>query len=58
MPVEDGVVLGANVRIAHPDLVNLYACTVGEATLIGPFVEIQRGMRRCSVQNVVAFIHM
>lgn len=54
MPIEDNVVLGANVRIAHPDLVNLYGCTVGETSLIGPFVEIQRGVRigaRCKISS-------
>lgn len=37
------VVLGQNVRIFQPDLVNLYGCSVGDDTKIGAFVEIQRG---------------
>ncbi len=37
------VVLGANVRVL--DFVNLYGCTIGDHTRIGPFVEIQRGVR-------------
>jgi UDP-2-acetamido-3-amino-2,3-dideoxy-glucuronate N-acetyltransferase len=40
MPIRD-VVLGKNVRIIDETLVNLYGCSVGEGTLIGPFVEIQ-----------------
>jgi acetyltransferase-like isoleucine patch superfamily enzyme len=34
--------------------VNLYGCSVGDETRIGPFVEIQRGVRvgaRCKVQS-------
>ena len=37
--------LGAGVRIHHPELVNLYGCTIGAETAVGPFVEIQRGVR-------------
>lgn len=43
---------GAGV-VVH-SFVNLYGCTVGEGTTIGPFVEIQRGAvvgRRCKVQS-------
>jgi UDP-2-acetamido-3-amino-2,3-dideoxy-glucuronate N-acetyltransferase len=34
--------------------VNLYGCTIGDETRVGPFVEIQRGVRvgaRCKVQS-------
>ena len=41
--VTKDVVLGKDVKIFQPDLVNLYGCTIGEATKIGAFVEIQRG---------------
>ena len=34
--------MGTDVKITHPDLVNLYGCEVGDRTKIGPFVEIQR----------------
>jgi acetyltransferase-like isoleucine patch superfamily enzyme len=37
------VKLGAGVRIF--DFVNLYGCEIGDHTQIGPFVEIQRGVR-------------
>lgn len=41
--VDPDVVLGANVRIHHPELVNLYGCRIGDRTEIAPFVEITRG---------------
>ncbi len=37
------VVLGTNVQIFQPSLVNLYGCAIGAGTKIGAFVEIQRG---------------
>lgn len=40
MPVIN-VRMGNNVRIPHPELVNLYGCTIGDDCFIGPFVEIQ-----------------
>lgn len=44
MPIADNVVLGANVTIHHPELVNLYGCRIGDETTVGPFVEIQQGV--------------
>ena len=41
--IAEDVVLGAGVQIRHPELVNLYGCTVGEGSRIGAFVEIQKG---------------
>lgn len=44
----DGVV------VTHPDLVNLYGCSIGPDTRIGPFVEIQKGARigaRCKISS-------
>ena len=40
--IADDVILGNNVVIHQPDLVNLYGCTIGDGTKIGAFVEIQR----------------
>ncbi|RMH69075.1 MAG: N-acetyltransferase [Gemmatimonadetes bacterium] len=43
---------GENVTIVQP--VNLYGCTIGEQSFIGPFVEIQRGVvigERCKIQS-------
>jgi acetyltransferase-like isoleucine patch superfamily enzyme len=54
MPVADDVVLGVGARILHPDLVNLYGCRIGDGTVVGPFVEIQRGAvigARCKIQS-------
>jgi acetyltransferase-like isoleucine patch superfamily enzyme len=42
MPVASDVRLAPNVRIFHPDLVNLYGCTIGADTKIGAFVEVQK----------------
>jgi acetyltransferase-like isoleucine patch superfamily enzyme len=35
--------LGPGVVVHHPELVNLYGCTLGAGTTVGPFTEIQRG---------------
>ena len=46
------VIVGANTRIC--DFVNLYGCTIGDDCMIGPFVEIQRGViigSRCKIQS-------
>lgn len=42
MPIADNVTLGEEVAIHHPDLVNLYGCSVAANTKIGTFVEIQK----------------
>lgn len=41
--ISEDVKLEKDVVIHHPDLVNLYGCTVGAETRIGTFVEIQKG---------------
>jgi UDP-2-acetamido-3-amino-2,3-dideoxy-glucuronate N-acetyltransferase len=54
MPIGKNVQLGKNVRILHPDLVNLYDCVVGDETRIGTFVEIQIGVKigsRCKISS-------
>jgi acetyltransferase-like isoleucine patch superfamily enzyme len=54
MPIAKDVKLGRDVRIFHPDLVNLYGCSVGDETRIGTFVEIQIGAEigaRCKVSS-------
>ena len=40
--ISPDVILGSNVVIRHPELVNLYGCAIGEGTQIGTFVEIQK----------------
>lgn len=54
MPIGKEVQLGRDVRIFHPDLVNLYGCSVGDETRIGTFVEIQIGATvgaRCKISS-------
>src|SRR5512145_2053304 len=54
MPVAASVKLGAGVVIHHPDLVNLYGCSVGDDTKIGAFVEIQKNAAvgaRCKISS-------
>ncbi len=46
------VKFGENVKIIKP--VNLYECIIGDDCFIGPFVEIQKGVRigdRCKIQS-------
>ena len=54
MPIADNVKLGSNVSIPHPQLVNLYGCSVGEGSRIGTFVEIQKNASvgaRCKISS-------
>jgi len=47
-----GVVSGKNVTVIQPS--NLYECTLGDNTFVGPFVEIQRGVtvgKNCRIQS-------
>ena len=50
--IADDVKLGENVKVY--DFVNLYGCEIGDETMIGPFVEIQRNAKvgcRCRIQS-------
>ena len=54
MPIADDVVLGKDVRIFQPDLVNLYGCRIGAGSKIGAFVEIQKNASigdRCKISS-------
>src|SRR5215203_4178281 len=54
MPVAADVILGRDVRIFQPDLVNLYGCSIGAETKIGAFVEIQKNANigaRCKISS-------
>jgi UDP-2-acetamido-3-amino-2,3-dideoxy-glucuronate N-acetyltransferase len=54
MPIADDVVLGNDVRIFQPDLVNLYGCSIGAESRIGVFVEIQKNAsigERCKISS-------
>jgi acetyltransferase-like isoleucine patch superfamily enzyme len=46
------VTFGKNVTVVEP--ANLYGCTIGDDSFIGPFVEIQKGVvigRHCRIQS-------
>lgn len=46
------VSFGTDVKIVEP--VNIYGCTIGNGTFIGPFVEIQKDVtigERCKIQS-------
>lgn len=54
MPIAADVILGAEVRIFHPDLVNLYGCRIGDETRLGSFVEVQKNASigsRCKISS-------
>ncbi len=54
MTINEDVQLGNNVKIFHPQLVNLYGCEIGDETKIGSFVEIQKNVKvgcRCKVSS-------
>lgn len=53
MPLKN-VELGLQVKIFHPELVNLYDCAIGDETKIGAFVEIQKNVSvgaRCKISS-------
>jgi acetyltransferase-like isoleucine patch superfamily enzyme len=46
------VTFGKNVTVVQP--VNLYGCTIGDGSFVGPFVEIQKRVtigKRCRIQS-------
>ena len=50
----ENVTMGEDVKIFHPDLVNLYGCTIGDYSTVGPFVEIQAGViigQKCKITS-------
>ncbi len=50
--IASSVNLGSNVTLG--DFINLYGCTIGDDTRIGPFVEIQKNAfigKRCKIQS-------
>ena len=52
--IAPSVVLGRDVVIHHPDLVNLYGCRIGDGSRVGTFVEVQRGAeigRNCKISS-------
>lgn len=54
MAINHDVQLGCNIKIFHPNLVNLYGCVIGDETKIGSFVEIQKDVTvgsRCKISS-------
>jgi acetyltransferase-like isoleucine patch superfamily enzyme len=54
MPIAADVILGRDVRIFQPELVNLYGCSIGDETKVGAFVEIQKNAligARCKISS-------
>jgi acetyltransferase-like isoleucine patch superfamily enzyme len=50
--ITDDVVFGEGVTIVQP--VNLYGCTIGDKTFVGPFTEIQKSVtvgKNCRIQS-------
>ena len=53
MPIQN-CKIDPSCKIIYPDLVNLYGCTIGEKTQVGPFVEIQKDVkigRNCKISS-------
>lgn len=53
--ITSDVKLGRDVRIYHPELVNLYGCAIGDECKIGAFVEIQHGVTIGNRVKIQAF---
>lgn len=54
MPIAADVILGKDVLIHHPELVNLYGCKIGSESRVGAFVEIQKNASvgsRCKISS-------
>lgn len=50
--IREDVVFGQNVRVVQP--VNLYGCSIGDYSFVGPFVEIQKKVvigKHCKIQS-------
>ena len=54
MPIAESVKLAKDVSIPFPEHVNLYGCSIGDGTRIGPFVEVQKNSSvgpRCKISS-------
>lgn len=54
--IAEDVVLGRDVVVYQPALVNLYGCEIGEGTTIGAFVEIRRTVKIGRNVKIQAFV--
>ena len=55
MAIDKNVILGKNVKIYHPELVNLYGCEIGDNCVIGAFVEIRKQVKIGKNVKIQAF---
>jgi acetyltransferase-like isoleucine patch superfamily enzyme len=54
MPIAPSAQVAESARIFHRDLVNIYGCSIGDESQVGPFVEIQKNASigaRCKVSS-------
>lgn len=52
--IDPDVKLGKDVQIFNPDQVNIFGCTIGDGSFVGPFVEITRDVeigRFCKIES-------
>jgi len=52
--IDDDVILGKNVKIYNPELVNIFGCRIGDGSFVGPFVEITRNTiigKNCVIES-------
>lgn len=52
--IDEDVKMGQDVVIHNPDQVNIYGCSIGDRSFVGPFVELTRGVdigADCRVQS-------
>jgi len=54
--ITEDVVLGRDVVVHQPSLVNLYGCEIGDGTRIGAFVEIRRCVKIGRNVKIQAFV--
>lgn len=45
MPIGKDVKTGKNLKLYHPELVNLYGCEIGDDCTLGAFVEIRKRVK-------------
>lgn len=54
MPISTNSIVSETALIFHPDLVNLYGCSIGDDSKIGTFVEVQKNAHigaRCKISS-------
>ena len=52
--IDKDVILGKGVKIFNPQQVNIFGCTIGAASFVGPFVEITRNTiigKNCIIES-------